>query len=65
MLLKTKGGFLEMFVGMNPQKLEEIKKRLKAELKDKNLPKQRKEEVLSYLYYISSWIIEKKGVFRK
>jgi len=54
-----------MFVGMNPQKLEEIKKHLKAELKDKNLPKQRKEEVLSYLYYISSWIIEKKGVFRK
>jgi len=49
-----------MFIGMKPQKLEEIKKRLEVELEDKDLPGQRKEEVLSYLYYINSCIREKE-----
>ena len=43
------------------QELKKIKKRLQAELKDKNLPGQRKEEVLSYLYYLDCRIREKRS----
>ena len=43
------------------QELKKIKKRLQAELEDENLPGQRKEEVLSCLYYLDCWIKEKKA----
>jgi len=49
-----------MFVGMESKKLEKIKKRLKAELIDKELPGQRREEVNSYLLYINQCIKAKR-----
>ena len=41
-----------MFQGLDIEILVEIENRLKAELKDKELPYQRKEEIESCLYHI-------------
>lgn len=41
-----------MFQGLDIELLVEIENRLKAELKDRNLPFQRKEEIVSCLYHI-------------
>ena len=41
-----------MFQGLDIEVLTEIENRLKAELKDRNLPFQRKEEIVSCLYHI-------------
>jgi len=49
-----------MFENLDLETIENIKKRLKSELKDPELPKQRKEEVDSLIYYADSWIKEKK-----
>ena len=49
-----------MFHGLDIEYLLEIERRLKAELKNKELPLQRKKEVESCLYYI----LEEKRVKR-
>jgi len=58
-----------MFEGLNVSVIENIKKRLKSELEDKELPGHRKEEVLSLISYAEDWIKEKRfkkrGCFRK
>ena len=38
------------------KEIRDIKDRLEAELEDKNLPFQRKEEVKSLIYYINTWL---------
>ena len=45
-----------MFEKVNTKEIKNIKKRLESELKDKDLPFQRKEEVESLLYYIDTWL---------
>ncbi len=50
-----------MFTGTGLEVMEDIKKRLESELKDKDLPYQRKEEVESLIYYIDTWVKEKGG----
>ena len=45
-----------MFKKVSTKEIEDIKERLKAELEDKNLPFQRKEEVMSLLYHIDTWL---------
>jgi hypothetical protein len=58
-----------MFEGLNVSVIEKIRKRLRSELKDKELPGHRKEEVLSLISYAEDWIKEKRfkkgGCFRK
>lgn len=49
-----------MFIGVDIEVIKDIKKRLGRELKDQDLPFQRREEVLSYLYFIEGWIKEKE-----
>lgn len=48
-----------IFEKVGTKEIESIKERLEIELKDKNLPFQRKEEVSSLLYYIDTWLAEK------
>jgi len=48
-----------MFRNQSVKTIESIKVRLKAGLKDPELPKQRKEEVESLLYYANVWIRER------
>jgi len=43
---------MNIFSGLKTETLKKMKARLASELKDKNLPEHRKNEVLSYLYYI-------------
>lgn len=50
-----------MFAGSGPKDLKKVRKNLKAELRDKDLPRQRKEEIESYLYYIGECIRAKRG----
>ena len=45
-----------MFKKVSTKEIRDIKERLKAELEDKNLPFQRKEEVMSLLYHIDTWL---------
>ncbi len=45
-----------MFEKVSTKEIENIKERLKAELEDKNLPFQRKEEVMSLLYHLDTWL---------
>lgn len=52
-----------MFHGLDIEVLVEIENRLKAELEDKNLPYQRKEEVESCLYHIKEAKRVKKGFY--
>jgi len=52
-----------MFHGLDIEVLVEIENRLKAELEDKELPLQRKEEVESCLYYIKEAKRVKKGFY--
>ena len=49
-----------MFEGLNVSVIENIKKRLRSELEDKELPGHRKEEVLSLISYAEDWIKEKR-----
>ena len=45
-----------MFEKASIKEIEKIKKRLEAELEDKNLPIQRKEEIGSLLCHIDAWL---------
>ena len=45
-----------MFEKVSTKEIEDIKGRLKSELEDKNLAFQRKEEVMSLLYHIDTWL---------
>ncbi|GAI77647.1 unnamed protein product [marine sediment metagenome] len=45
-----------MFEKVETKEIENIKERLKTELKDKNLPFQRKEEIMSLLYHLDTWL---------
>jgi len=45
-----------VFEKVSTKEIENIKERLKAELEDKNLPFQRKEEVMSLLYHLDTWL---------
>ena len=45
-----------MFKRVNTKEIESIKKRLQSELKDKDLPFPRKEEVKQLIYYINAWL---------
>jgi hypothetical protein len=57
---KVKKRVFKMFIGVDIEVIKDIKKRLGRELKDQDLPFQRREEVLSYLYFIEGWIKEKE-----
>ncbi|MBA7582978.1 hypothetical protein ES708_24916 [subsurface metagenome] len=52
-----------MFQGLDIEYLVMIENRLKSELKDKELPKQRKTEVESCLYHIKEAKRVKKGFY--
>lgn len=45
-----------MFEKVDTKEIKRIKERLKAELKDKNLPLHRKVEVESLLYHLNTWL---------
>lgn len=45
-----------MFEKVSTKEIENIRERLEAELKDKDLPFQRKEEVTSLLGYLDTWL---------
>jgi len=45
-----------MFKKVSIEEIKNIKGRLKAELKDKDLPFQRREEVNSLIGYINGWL---------
>lgn len=45
-----------MFEKVSTKEIENIKERLKTELKDKDLPFQRKEEIMSLLYHVDTWL---------
>ncbi len=45
-----------MFGKVDTKEIESIKERLEAELEDKNLPFQRREEVTGFVYYINTWL---------
>jgi len=45
-----------LFEKVDIEEIRNIKGRLEAELKDKNLPFQRKEEVSSLIYYLNTWL---------
>ncbi|MBA7489800.1 hypothetical protein ES702_00334 [subsurface metagenome] len=52
-----------MFQGLDIEVLIEIEKRLKAELKDPELPYQRRQEVNACLYHIKEAERVKKGFY--
>lgn len=54
---------MNLFDGLDIEVLVEIERRLEAELKDKDLPYQRKEEVESCLYHIKEAKRVKKGFY--
>jgi len=41
---------------VSTKEIQNIKERLEAELKDKNLSSQRKEESRSLIYYLNTWL---------
>ncbi len=45
-----------MFKKVSLKEIRNIKERLKTELGDKNLAFQRKEEVMSLLYHVDTWL---------
>ena len=45
-----------MFQKVSTKEIENIRERLKTELNDKNLAFQRKEEVISLLYHLDTWL---------
>lgn len=45
-----------MFKKVNTKEIRNIKERLESELKDKDLPFQRKEEVGSLICYLNAWL---------
>jgi len=45
-----------MFKKVDTKEVESIKERLEAEMKDKDLPSQRKEEVRSLIYHLNAWL---------
>ena len=45
-----------MFEKVDTKEIESIKERLEAELKDKDLPFQRKEEVESLICHLNTWL---------
>jgi len=45
-----------MFEKVEAKEIESIKERLEAELKDINLPLQRKEEVKSLIHHLNTWL---------
>ena len=47
---------ITLFKKVDIKEIKGIKERLEEELKDKNLPYQRKEEVSSLIYYINVWL---------
>jgi hypothetical protein len=48
-----------MFKKVSKEEIEDIKKRLKSELEDKNLTFQRKEEVESLITHLDTWLFWK------
>ncbi|GAI47212.1 unnamed protein product, partial [marine sediment metagenome] len=53
---QNKKGGLTLFKKVSIEEIEEIKGRLKTELNDKYLPFHRKEEVMSLLYHLDTWL---------
>ena len=45
-----------MFEKVSTKEIQNIKERLETELKDKNLPFQRKVEVEALIYHIDTWL---------
>ena len=45
-----------MFEKVNTKEIKDIKERLETELKDKDLPFQRKEKVKSLIYHLDTWL---------
>lgn len=45
-----------MFEKVSTKEIKSIKERLKTELKDKFLSFQRKEEIVSLIYHIDTWL---------
>jgi len=45
-----------LFKKVDTKEIKNIKERLEAELNDKGLPFQRREEIESLLYYIDAWL---------
>ena len=45
-----------MFEKVSTKEIRDIKERLKTELGNKDIPFQRKEEVMSLLYHIDTWL---------
>jgi len=45
-----------MFEKVEAKEIESIKERLEAELKDIDLPLQRKEEVKSLIHHLNTWL---------
>jgi hypothetical protein len=45
-----------MFEKVDAKEIESIKERLEAELKDIDLPLQRKEEVKSLIHHLNTWL---------
>jgi len=54
-----------VFEKVNTKEIKNIKKRLGSELEDKNLPFQRKEEVVSLICHINDWLDERDYQERK
>lgn len=48
-----------MFEKVKTEEIRNIRDRLKSELRDKNLPFQRREEVNSLIYYLGTWLEER------
>jgi len=45
-----------VFEKVSTKEIRDIKERLKTELGNKDIPFQRKEEVMSLLYHIDTWL---------
>lgn len=45
-----------MFEKVNTKEIQNIKGRLESELRDNNLPFQRKEEIKSLIYHLDTWL---------
>ena len=45
-----------MFEKVTTKEIKDIKERLETELKDKDLPFQRKEKVKSLIYHLDTWL---------
>jgi len=49
-------GGITLFQKVTTKEIKDIRDRLKTELEDKDLPFQRKEEVMALLYHIDTWL---------